>query len=264
MSALLFQRRTAVHEPIRSQPGFAQVLPTNDPAVVNQPAHVEERIAFYQDWVLQHALQDMDWTFTPVTPGLLIEWLLDCPVWQEERGSYFTSTKQRIIKTLVGNLLHLQQHATGADKDSLTKVASNPLPEDLLARLTEDQRDLMDAVVDIYGDQLLTIDPNELQVALESHADDPEVLGITENALVGVHEALGGHPSDAAFLALAQALYTRRNRLASKTADRKGRRRTFQGFSVVVEFPKGSTRSGVAPDGTKWQRKMLHDYGYLV
>lgn len=165
MKAQLFQRR-AVHEPIQSNPGYSSVLPVNDPAVVNQPAHVEERIAFYQDWVLQNALQDMDWTFEPVTPGLLIEWLLQCPAWRDERGSYFTSTKQRIIKTLVGNLLHLQQHATGAD--------------------------------------------------------------------------------------------------ITKTADRKGSRRTFQGFSLVVEYPKGSTRKGTAPDGTKWEREMVHDYGHFV
>jgi hypothetical protein len=120
VKAQLFQRLAkpvvAQHEPIQSHPDYFAVLDVTDPAVVNQPEHVAHRIEFYRDWVLQHALQDMDWTFTPVTPGLLIEWLLDCPAWRSERGSYFTSTKQRIIKALVEQLLHLQQHATGANK----------------------------------------------------------------------------------------------------------------------------------------------------
>lgn len=51
---------------------------------------------------------------------------------------------------------------------------------------------------------------------------------------------------------------------ASKTADRKGRRQTFQGFSITVEYPSGSFRSGVAPDGTAWRKLMVHDYGHFV
>jgi 8-oxo-dGTP pyrophosphatase MutT (NUDIX family)/GNAT superfamily N-acetyltransferase len=49
-----------------------------------------------------------------------------------------------------------------------------------------------------------------------------------------------------------------------KTANRasKGTYR-FRGLHVVVEFPEGSTRSGTDPKGEKWERKMLHDYGYL-
>jgi len=37
----------------------------------------------------------------------------------------------------------------------------------------------------------------------------------------------------------------------------------FQGIPVVIEHPKGSTRTGTAPDGETWARKMQADYGYV-
>ena len=346
MKSQLFQRR-AVHEPIQSQPGFAQILPVNDPAVVNQPAHVEERIAFYQDWVLQNALQDMDWTFTPVTPGLLIEWLLDCPAWQSERGSYFTSTKQRIIKALVEQLLHLQQHATGAKVahpshwdtaafdqwfagSQIVDKQGNPLPvfHGTNTGPGQDGWFSMGRFGYIYvtpdssyaegygfGDghkvyplyakahkpldlRLLGLEAYKVtfQAECKSHGLDFEV---TDSAMMkpvfqwvrlpGFKEACEAKGYDAIWLrerdATGQAdalLLFNSNQLksaignrgtydpedpritASKTADRKGRRTTFQGFEITVEFPKGSTRSGTAPDGTKWEREMVHAYGHFV
>ncbi len=39
--------------------------------------------------------------------------------------------------------------------------------------------------------------------------------------------------------------------------------RDFQGIPIVVEWEKGSTRTGTSPDGKPWKRKMLADYGYI-
>lgn len=37
----------------------------------------------------------------------------------------------------------------------------------------------------------------------------------------------------------------------------------YQGFNVTIENPKGSTRSGTAPDGTAWSVEMPATYGYV-
>lgn len=37
----------------------------------------------------------------------------------------------------------------------------------------------------------------------------------------------------------------------------------FQGMNISIENKKGSTRSGVDPNGKKWSTKMNHDYGYI-
>lgn len=41
---------------------------------------------------------------------------------------------------------------------------------------------------------------------------------------------------------------------------RKGHAR-IQGLDISIENPKGSTRSGTAPDGTRWETTMAHHYG---
>ncbi len=41
---------------------------------------------------------------------------------------------------------------------------------------------------------------------------------------------------------------------------RKGRVRVF-GREIAIENPRGSTRSGTAPDGTRWETTLAHDYG---
>ncbi|WP_421279895.1 LPD38 domain-containing protein [Aeromonas taiwanensis] len=38
---------------------------------------------------------------------------------------------------------------------------------------------------------------------------------------------------------------------------------TLQGLDIALENPKGSTRSGIDPDGKAWQSTMAHDYGYI-
>ena len=38
----------------------------------------------------------------------------------------------------------------------------------------------------------------------------------------------------------------------------------MHGFTVSLENPKGSTRSGVDPAGKEWSVKMKHDYGYIL
>lgn len=37
----------------------------------------------------------------------------------------------------------------------------------------------------------------------------------------------------------------------------------LQGLDIALENPKGSTRSGIDPDGKAWQSTMAHDYGYI-
>ena len=116
--ATLFTRQ-AIHEPIHSVHEYTEVLPADDPSVVNWPSHVNERIDLYKNIVLQQALADDAWTYEPIGPELLVKWLLPCPEWKVERASYFNQTKQRIFNELLTMLLNLQSHVTGADEDAL-------------------------------------------------------------------------------------------------------------------------------------------------
>lgn len=43
---------------------------------------------------------------------------------------------------------------------------------------------------------------------------------------------------------------------------KKGKLR-LHGLDISLENPKGSTRSGVSPDGKAWSHKLVHDYGYI-
>lgn len=45
--------------------------------------------------------------------------------------------------------------------------------------------------------------------------------------------------------------------------DRPTHFRIFQGLMIGIENEKGTTRSGVDPNGYKWSVKMYHDYGYI-
>lgn len=38
---------------------------------------------------------------------------------------------------------------------------------------------------------------------------------------------------------------------------------TFQGIPIVIEHPKGSTRTGINADGEAWEREMHAAYGYV-
>ena len=38
---------------------------------------------------------------------------------------------------------------------------------------------------------------------------------------------------------------------------------TWQGLDISIENPRGSTRSGVDPDGNEWSHTMSSDYGYI-
>jgi len=38
---------------------------------------------------------------------------------------------------------------------------------------------------------------------------------------------------------------------------------TIQGLDISIENPQGSVRSGVSPDGKKWENKLAHHYGYV-
>ncbi len=38
---------------------------------------------------------------------------------------------------------------------------------------------------------------------------------------------------------------------------------TINGFAITIENPKGSTRSGIDPDGKEWSSTMNHTYGYF-
>ncbi|MGH8326296.1 MAG: diguanylate cyclase domain-containing protein, partial [Steroidobacteraceae bacterium] len=44
----------------------------------------------------------------------------------------------------------------------------------------------------------------------------------------------------------------------------KGKLSFAPGLTVALENPKGSTRSGTEPDGTKWSRDLKNDYGYVL
>ena len=37
----------------------------------------------------------------------------------------------------------------------------------------------------------------------------------------------------------------------------------WNGLTIAIENPKGSTRSGIGPDGKPWSIKMKNDYGYI-
>jgi hypothetical protein len=37
----------------------------------------------------------------------------------------------------------------------------------------------------------------------------------------------------------------------------------FQGLTISIENPEGSTREGTKPDGSPWQTKFFHPYGFI-
>lgn len=126
--AKLFKR--AVHEPIRRFTDYESPQAHNDPAVVNQPTMVAERVRIFTDHVLLQAMVDDSWSFEPLTGNLLEQWLLPHPKWQDEHQSYTRKTKDTICKAVMQALSDYQDHLTGADKDedSLTKIATKLPP----------------------------------------------------------------------------------------------------------------------------------------
>ena len=57
---------------------------------------------------------------------------------------------------------------------------------------------------------------------------------------------------------------------AGAAGDRLGRRRVLRigyadwhGLGVTIEAPANGMRKGVAPDGTEWEQKFSHPYGYV-
>lgn len=48
-----------------------------------------------------------------------------------------------------------------------------------------------------------------------------------------------------------------------KTGKYKKAKVTIHGIKIAIENPKGSTRSGVDPDGTEWENTFTHHYGYI-
>jgi ppGpp synthetase/RelA/SpoT-type nucleotidyltranferase len=42
------------------------------------------------------------------------------------------------------------------------------------------------------------------------------------------------------------------------------KRINFQGIPIQIEWPRGSTRHGVNPDGSEWSNLMYADYGYII
>lgn len=126
--AKLFKR--AVHEPIRRFTDYPAPEAHNDPAVVNQPALVAERVQIFTDHVLSQAMADDGWTFLPLTGHLLESWLLPHPKWQDEHQSYTRKTKDTICKAVMQALSDYQDHVVGTDRDedSITKVATKLQP----------------------------------------------------------------------------------------------------------------------------------------
>ena len=124
MKAALFQR-TTLHEPIHSDHSYQDNLDATDPAVVNTPKHIAVRLDYYRDYVLSQACLDDSWTYNPVTPELLVDWLLPCPVWKAERGSYSPRTKEQIFQALMTTLETIQDSVTGMDQDVHAPKLSN-------------------------------------------------------------------------------------------------------------------------------------------
>lgn len=48
-----------------------------------------------------------------------------------------------------------------------------------------------------------------------------------------------------------------------KKEDRPTHYRFFQGMLIGIENQKGTVRSGIDPDGHRWQNKMDYDYGFI-
>lgn len=45
---------------------------------------------------------------------------------------------------------------------------------------------------------------------------------------------------------------------------RKGEPFKLNGVTIIIENPRGSTRSGTSPDGTRWETKLAHHYGDIA
>ncbi len=48
-----------------------------------------------------------------------------------------------------------------------------------------------------------------------------------------------------------------------ETGNYKKGKVTILGFPISIENPKDSIRSGVSPDGVRWETKMKNSYGYF-
>jgi 2'-5' RNA ligase len=55
------------------------------------------------------------------------------------------------------------------------------------------------------------------------------------------------------------------NEKTNKTAEKLPQHHSteFQGIPIVLEWPKGTTRTGVDDEGKPWKREMMCDYGYV-
>lgn len=333
--AKLFKR--AVHEPIRRFTDYESPQAHNDPAVVNQPALVAERVHIFVDHVLQQAMVDDGWSFGPLTGHLLEQWLLPHPKWQDEHQSYTRKTKDTICKAVMQALSDYQDHLTGADKDedSLTKIATKLPPAEgevldawakaHIAAAEDDE--LADAIIAYvqqnfeWGakpelrDRLLAIlkkcppTTKTLYRAEEpSHGTSPEggqrgfrswtvnhdtavylgnhmgprnfavrttggaaVKGLSINDFHYWHGRIHGYAGSgtpqAEYLVLDSTVpkkaWTTDVRYAKMANDKTKKKRNWRGLSINIEHPAGTTRKGVSPDGHKWEREMLFDYGHF-
>lgn len=333
--AKLFKR--AVHEPIRRFTDYESPQAHNDPAVVNQPALVAERVHIFTDHVLQQAMVDDGWSFEPLTGNLLEQWLLPHPKWQDEHQSYTRKTKDTICKAVMQALSDYQDHLTGMDRDedSLTKIATKLQQGegevltawDKVHIAAAEDDELADAIIAYvqqnfeWGahpelrDRLLKIlkkcppTTKTLYRAEEpSHGTAPEggqrgfrswtvnhdtavylgnhmgprnfavrttggapVKGLSINDFHywhgRVHGYAGSGTPQAEYLVLDASVpkraWTTDVRYAKMANDKTKKKRNWRGLSINVEHPAGTTRKGVSPDGYKWEREMLFDYGHF-
>lgn len=108
--------------------------------------------------------------------------------------------------------------------------------------------------------------PQDLKAGAESLTAAAEAIEKSAEVLSKVQEE---HPGDTVLVVDVRTLVNRYGiptiELSSPPAPKPtpGPQRTIAGIEVAIDFPKGSTRSGVSPDGTPWSTTMLVDYGHL-
>jgi len=138
----------------------------------------------------------------------------------------------------------------------------------VLAQDDSAARGSSDQIADLAGQGQIVGDRADAQQPGEGRADVGTVDGVSD---AGAVRATGSADADAALIEQAanEAATSPTNDLpepsqAQKEAGNyKVGRVKVHGLDISIENPAGSTRKGVAPDGTAWENQLAHHYGYI-
>jgi len=101
------------------------------------------------------------------------------PTVQGHPTSVGPAMETRAAEAVKNDELHGVPPTTCVDHDLMETFAQ----EDAHQKWTSDVESLIDDLADIYGKDALAMDPTDLMVGIEAHANDPEVETITEDRI---------------------------------------------------------------------------------